>query len=313
VNLFDLVTYRRQLQALVNANLAIDRVVELRDNIEGIKRQVPVLDEDKHAYINGLVDYYTQAINMLDQPVVELADKLRELDTEIHRTTHKLFGNNYELETRTGGIENVRSNRRIHVSDAMEQDIKNRIFLHTDWKYPALEIGCRDGEWTQYMVAADPLYIMDQHHEFIDNTVGKFPEGYQRRLRPYVLREQDLSMLPQGQFGFVFSWGFFNYVSVDTMTQFLKNIRQCLRPGGVFMFSYNDGDTPAGAGMAERFSQSYMPKGILIPLACSLGYEVVNDYHDGVNISWLELKRPGELATIKAHQALGVIQRRENF
>ena len=64
--------------------------------------------------------------------------------------------------------------------------------------------------------------------------------------------------------------------------------------------------------MAENFAQTYMPKSILIPLCESLGYEISNDIHCNTNISWLEIKKPGELETIKAHQVLGEIKRREN-
>jgi len=84
-----------------------------------------------------------------------------------------------------------------------------------------------------------------------------------------------------------------------------------MRPGGVFMFSYNDGDTPAGAGLAENFAQTYMPKSVLVPLCLSLGFEIVSEVHVDPNINWIEIKRPGKLKTIKAHQVLGEIMPRE--
>jgi hypothetical protein len=95
------------------------------------------------------------------------------------------------------------------------------------------------------------------------------------------------------------------------MHQFLKQAYSVLRPGGVFMFSYNDGDTPAGAGIAESFSQTYMPKSILIPLCCSLGFEISNEYDYDAITSWLEIKKPGTLHSIKAHQVLGEIRARD--
>jgi hypothetical protein len=74
------------------------------------------------------------------------------------------------------------------------------------------------------------------------------------------------------------------------------------------MFSYNDGDTIGGAGMAENFSQSYMPKSMLLPLCESLGFDIADTYYYESNISWAEIKKPGELHTVKAHQVLGKIQ-----
>ena len=160
------------------------------------------------------------------------------------------------------------------------------------------------------MVAADPLYIMDRHQEFLDAAKNQFPSAYQRRLRTYQLINHDLSVLPQNQFGFVFSWGYFNYVSMDTMKHYLKQIHDVLRPGGTFLFSYNDGDTPSGAAMAEQFAQTYMPKSLLSVLVKSLGFEISQSF-DYPNNSWIEVRKPGELNTIKLHQVLGEILPRE--
>jgi hypothetical protein len=85
-----------------------------------------------------------------------------------------------------------------------------------------------------------------------------------------------------------------------------------LRPGGVFLFSYNDGDTPNGMGMAENFGQSYLPKSLLIPTCQGVGLEVVAEYSPEANVHWLEVRKPGVLHTVKAHQVLGKIQRRED-
>ena len=155
---------------------------------------------------------------------------------------------------------------------------------------------------------------MDRQSEFLQSANSQFPPAYQNRLRKYNLRQDHrLTELPRGQMSFVFSWGYFNYVSVDTMHVVLEEVMNVMRPGGVFMFSYNDGDTSAGAGMAENFAQTYMPKSILIPLCLSLGYELLNDCSYSTNISWLEIKKPGILQTVKAHQALGEIVPRKNI
>ena len=117
-----------------------------------------------------------------------------------------------------------------------------------------------------------------------------------------------LTTLPLNQFNFVFSWNFMNYASLDTIKEYLKIVKELLRPGGVFMFSYNDGDRPAGAAMAENFFMTYVPKHMLIPMCESLGFEVVNQRTRDVSISWIEIRKPGELTTTKAHQVLGEVK-----
>jgi hypothetical protein len=310
--LYDLVTLRQALNTAMNADKSIHALVELRENIARVKLQVPVLAGEHAEYIDRVTAEYDQIIADAIQPVKDYQQHLALINTQINDITHQLFANNYELEKCANDISMIRNSRRIVVGENVEQDIKQRILLHTSWRYPSLEIGCRDGEYTQYMVAADPLYIVDQFPEFISSTKSKFPEPYQRRLRDYELKDHNLSMLPENQMAFVFSWGYFNYVSLDTMRHYLQQVFGLLRAGGIFMFSYNDGDTTFGAGMAENFAQSYMPKSLLVPLAESLGYEVNAESNYGNQIHWIELRRPGTLTTVKAHQVLGEIKRQEH-
>ena len=111
---------------------------------------------------------------------------------------------------------------------------------------------------------------------------------------------------------FVFSWGYFNYISLDTFTHVVKQISDIMRPGGIFLFSYNDGDTPGGVANAENNWQSYLPKSLLIPTCQSVGLEVFAEYSAEPGIHWLEVKKPGVLHTVKAHQVFGEIKKRED-
>lgn len=309
--LYDLVDLRQQLLNKTNTGPVVDQLLDLRNAVVSIKSAIP-LTAERSAYIDRLADYYDQILDAVNSPDNGLAAELQSINDEIQQLTHTLFYNNYNLEENYNSAEFIRKNWVVTINSDIEQLIQQRILLHTDWKYPALEIGCQDGHWTQHLVAADPLYIIDRHREFLDSAAGRFPEVYQRRLRQYHLVNHDLSMLPSGQFGFIFSWGYFNYVSMDTMKRYLHQVWSLLRPGGVFMFSYNDGDTPGGAGMAEKFVRSYMPKSLLVPLCQSLGFEIQAQAEQGPAISWLEIRRPGTLTTLKAHQVLGEIRGRDN-
>ena len=304
--LYDLVSLKKALRE-IDISIAVNALTELQEQIHNIKNKASNISDQRHVRINTFADQYQTLIDQVHNSVQDRSILINEVDQEITQLAHQLFSNSYELEERTGGFDHVRNFRKIQLREDVEQAVKQRILLHTNWRYPALEIGCRDGEWTQFLVAADPLYIMDQWSEFLDSTNSRFPDAYKNRLRKYPLKNYDLSALPKNQFAFVFSWGHFNYVSLDSITQVLKQLRDILRPGGVFLFSYNDGDSPAGAGMAESFAQTYMPKSLLIPICESLGYEIAGEFDYAPNISWLEIKKPGTLHTIKAHQAMGKI------
>lgn len=306
--LHNLVVLKKSLLEAYNTSRVQEEIIRLRTELDSVKAKVEFIEKGNLEYIDGLVSFYTELINQAQVPDQQFRDKIVELDSQITEVSHKLFANNYDLENFDGGIDNVRNNRRLKLMPEVEDLIKQRISLYTGWQYPALEIGCRDGEWTQYLVAADPLYIMDKYQEFLTNTNNLFPDQYQRRLRKYLLNNYNFDVLPQGQFGFIFSWGHFNYVSLDTITQVLKKVKTLLRPGGTFMFSYNDGDTPTGAGMAENFAQTYIPQSILLPTCQSLGFEIARTFNEEPNISWVEIRQPGTLKTIKAHQVFGKIE-----
>ena len=244
------------------------------------------------------------AVNINRSKYTALIDRINQA---IAVESSKFFTDNYKLELKYNAIENIRNIRVMKISDEVQAEVLAKIQLYTSWRFPALEIGCRDGEWTKHLVAADPLYIVDHYREFTESATKDFSETYRRRIRVYLTQGYDMSALPQNQMGFIFCWNFLNYCSLDTIKEYLKEIKNLLRPGGTFMFSYNDGDRPGGAGMAENFFMSYMPRSMLIPLCESLGYEIANDVARDQSVSWLEIRKPGTLETVKAHQVLGQI------
>jgi SAM-dependent methyltransferase len=302
----ELVELREKLQLIYSTTDISSAVDTLDTNLCHIKNSVSDLEFKDE--VSDLTTDLHRIYSSLKHNQDRYTSIIDHINKKISAESSKFFGENYKLELKFNAVENIRKIRVMPISDEVKQEIASRINLYTKWQYPALEIGCRDGEWTQYMVSADPLYIVDHYREFTDSATENFPEEYRRRIRVYLTEDHNLSVLPQNQFSFVFCWNFLNYRSLDTVKEYLKEVKTLLRPGGTFMFSYNDGDRPAGAGMAENFFMSYMPKSMLIPLCESLGYEVVNDASRAMNVSWLEIRRPGILETTKAHQVLGEIK-----
>jgi SAM-dependent methyltransferase len=307
MSLYDLVVFKHALRRNIDTSHMVYQVQELCTQIQNIKStaNLAVADSD---YIDSLVTQFKDLIPLIQKPLESIQQKINQIDTVINSKCHELFESAYSIETSDISADYVRNNRKIDLYEDVEQILKQRVMLHTNWRYPAVEIGCGDGEWTKFLIAADPLYIMDQFQEFLNVASAQFPEQYQNRLRKYLLtKAHDFGALPKNQFAFVFSWNYFNYISLDTLGQILKQMYAIMRPGGIFLFSYNDGDTPQGAGMAENYSQTYIPKNLLIPTCLANGFEIYAEYSFDPNIHWLEIKKPGVLRTVKAHQVLGKI------
>jgi len=270
-------------------------------------------DADHRVMLENLITDVHQVQERFNENKKQFDLVINVIDHEIMNEGTKFFSENYSLEIRVDAEATsiIRNVRVMDLSDLVLKEILGRIQLYTSWEYPALEIGCRDGEWTPHLVASDPLYIVDHYREFIDSTVSKFNTDYQNRIRPYLIKDQDMSELPQGQMNFVFCWNYLNYRSLDTVKEYLKSVRDLLRPGGTFMFSYNNGDIPECAGYADNRWMSYIPKSMLLPMCESLGYSIVYERDirgEGTTVSWIEVRKTGRLTTVKADQVLGEIK-----
>ena len=95
--------------------------------------------------------------------------------------------------------------------------------------------------------------------------------------------------------------------SKHLMDQYLKEIFSALRPGGVCMFSYNNAERVHCAKYVEQGYMSYMPKKLLTKLIHQHGFEIISLEDRNESISWVEIRKPGVLSTIKAHPVLGEI------
>jgi hypothetical protein len=306
MNLCQLVTLRNQLQIAYDTRLIkqeIDsnqsRLVELAKNI----------DNDLSTKILNIATQNENLYTYLDDVSNHVANLLIEIQTQIDQLASKLFSNNYELELTCDSIERVRNVRKIAPDTNFELTLTQRINLYSNWQYPALEIGCRDGEWTKYLVASDPLYIADSFDEFLVSAVEQFPDIYQGRVRKYKIVENcKIKNLPANQFGLIFSYNYFNYLSLDSIKQYLHQAMDWLRPGGKIVFTYNNADLPSAAAYAESFFMTYVPKGILQPMAESLGFETTFSYDFDPAFSLIEFKKPGQLKSTKLAQTAGEIK-----
>lgn len=310
MKLHELVNLRNELSK-VNDNLIIK---EISKNIDSLKIINSGLNENFSESINNLVNEYYSVIDKLNIPNNHIQLLIDQCQQEILQLSSKFFQSNYQFEISfkddeflPQNIRNYRNWRSIQNDGELENDLRARLNLYSRWKYPALEIGCRDGEWTKCLIASDPLYIADVHQEFLTSSLKDFPGVYQGRVRKYIIKNYRIENLPNKQFGLIFSYNFFNYLSFDTIKQLLIQANDWLRPGGVMIFTYNNADTGAGAAYAESYFMTYVPKSMLIPLCESLGFEIVESRDYEPAMSFIEIKKPGTLHTIKETQAIGEI------
>ena len=201
-----------------------------------------------------------------------------------------------------------------HLPDDLLITIANRIHRHCSWQYPALQIGCKSKFWTDYMVAADPLYLTNQHTEIMLDVVKHYTPEYQNRLRVYEIPADQLTAkLPLKQFSFILAWEILNFATYDELLNVLTQAYYLLRPGGVLMFSYNNCDIDTSAHLFEIQSMSFAQQNKLTKDIKKIGFELIafKNCPTGdplyTHVSWCELRKFGTLSTVKAHQAMAKI------
>lgn len=211
-------------------------------------------------------------------------------------------------------IEHV-LNRRFQPSTESMDFMSGRIRLNCDWKRAGLIIRPGLESWITDMVALDPLYVIDTRHELMHPALSKFNTDYRRRLRCYVVSEQDnqpiLSRLPDNQIQFALVYNFFHYKPFEILRQYLTEIYQKLAPGGILAMTFNDGDRPGAVELCERWAMCYTPGSMVEGLARSLGFETSQIYQVDAACTWMELIKPGHKNSLRGGQALAQVHTKQ--
>jgi len=275
------------LNSIVDHNKTVDNI----DLIENFKNDFDRLVVENQKIINSL----NTTVNIINQDIDNYALEL--FDNDDYREKFK--------------EELIRQSP--YSSPEIENWVIAKITQYSDWHYPALQINPRSKKWIDPMVVGDPLYLTHSDITVVKDLIKSYPELYQSRLRLYEIVDRDFSKLPQNQFGFVLCWDNFNYLSLDKIEKYIREVWKLLRAGGNFIFSYNNCDLEGPANRIEKGSGSYASSDILIKLFDDIGYEIValhDDKTDDVfntHVSWVEIKKPGNLKTVKAAQSIAQI------
>ena len=195
-----------------------------------------------------------------------------------------------------------------------ENVLRDRLNSYSSWQYPGMVIRPAQSPGLESLVAFDPLYLVDTHQGLLDPVRSMFTPEYQQRLRYYVIEEYTspniFVNLPQKQFGFVYAFYYFDFKPLEIIQKYLDEVFALLRPGGTFLFSFNDCDQWRAVGSAENHFHCYTPGRLILQHVRSVGYEIVYVHHDLSGTTWIEIKKPGILGSIRGAQALAGVFRK---
>ena len=251
---------------------------------------------------NQIVKYSAQ-INRLRE---DLRSKISEQEQEYLQNSWHLYQDEMIHDT-----TDLILNRRMRIADDDDLMLRTHLKNLTDWRLPGMIIRPGVENYIEDMVPMDPLYVVDHNQELMRPAISQFTPEYQRRLREYVINDWAdgpiLGQLPDNQFGAIFAYHYFNHKPISVICKFLTEFYQKLRPGGSVLMTYNNCDLANGVIRAEHCWMLYTPRRLIEKHAVDLGFELVTAHDGKGDVSWLELKKPGDLASLRGGQTLAKI------
>jgi SAM-dependent methyltransferase len=318
MKLSELVAYRNHLSGFDVDNIQYTARRKLEEIVYNVKNSViqpraftQTLEEDQ----SRVVDSFGHFSSTLAELISELDGMIETAEKTQYAESTRLYNEEIARYGRLDEPTNKKVNqqildRRMPMTADVQQMISNRIKSYADWKYPGLIIRPGVEAFVSDLVALDPLYIVDYSTELLQPALSGFPEEYQRRLRTY---EQDprspnvLTTLPDNQFGLCLAFNFFEFTPLEVVEQYLKSIFNKLRPGGVLAMTFNDCDRAHCVSLVEKNFCFYTPGKRVTAIAKAIGYRQMFSWTDTNNLTWLELRKPGELSSNRGGQTLAKI------
>jgi SAM-dependent methyltransferase len=299
--------------------LLVDHVIEEKINLLNIIKSTNSVTDYNYDIDQQIIEYQNIIGGNLN--IINNIEKLiTRIEEDIDTTAAELFKNAELL-----------CNESLSTTSELENIVQTKINKYSTWRFPGAQFYCRyanENNWQiksniykvasstdriNAMVANDPLYFIDSDIKLLKEYISVYPEIYQKRVRLYEIKDKNLGILPQNQFGFIYCWDFLNYQFIENIEYYLTEVFKLLRAGGVFMFSYNNCDILASIELAENHKAAWSNPRILKKLFDKIGYELIcfenyptDDMFDNY-VSWVEVRRPGNLHTVKLNQSMGKI------
>jgi ubiquinone/menaquinone biosynthesis C-methylase UbiE len=140
-----------------------------------------------------------------------------------------------------------------------------------------MEIGPGGGRWTQFLVGAQEVVLVDLNKQFFRYLRKRFRK-HRRKLRFYQTSGYELHDIDDGSIDFVFSFGTFVHIEADGIDEYLGEIARVLRSGGICTIQYADRDKPYLHTVPDFAGFSDMNAPRMESLVTAQGFEIVE--HD---------------------------------
>lgn len=309
MKLSTLLKYKNELSKII----PLDTASLVNDTLASVLHTVETSDVQFSNLTNKLNSNYRKIIDAL----VEFESNVDEIQEELNRliaaSEDLYYHDSNELYNPTllhVTAESILTRTLTLIDDGREY-INSRLKIHSNWQHAGMIIRPGHEDWINNLVNYDPLYLVDQRNDLLEPAVLRFNDQYKRRLRTYVIGEDTsgrfLDKLPNGQFGFCLVYNFLNYKPIEVLYQYLTELFDKLKPGGILAMTFNNCDFASGASLVEYKFMSYTPGHRVIDHIKKLGFIIDQTRQLDAACTWLELRKPGTLTSMRGGQSLAKI------
>lgn len=326
--LSDIVGFRNQLEALSldylkdTTSAEISRIelhlITAKTNFNAGPGKIYEIEKN----FTQIIDYFNQGIS---SSIKEINELISSLEKPYFEKSYKIYESSlvdvgdaptnimeYKYwQNKKQQIEKSIQQRALEIDESTKEYLDTRIRSFCNWAYPGLCIHPNNNFYLNGMVACDPLYLLDESYDLLKSSLQNWPVQYQNRVCTYLITEnnQDCFMpnLPNNQFGFALVFDFFNFKPIDVIKKYLTELHELIRPGGVLAFTINDCDRPGGVRLVENGSACYTPRSLITTLCQNIGFEVSREQPINQAVTWIEVKKSGDLQTVRGGQSLAKV------
>ena len=309
MKLQDIISYINLLSTLsmeAECKEAMRQLESILHVVANHRLQLGSFDKTLEKDFTNIVNHMNDFSATLEQLKNRLHEEVETQEPEYFRESKRKFDHEMKYEENEYIL-----NRRLSIDSDSNILLRSHLRSLSDWRLPGLILRPGRETFIEDMVPLDPLYLVDQHADLLKPAVESFTPEYQRRLRQYVVDDRQdgaiLAELPQGQFGLVFAYNYFNFRPIELIRRYLNELFAVMRSGGTLIMTYNNCNTEIGVGHAERGYMCYTPKKYIVQHAESIGFEFTFEHNGLGDLSWLEFVKPGKIESLRGGQTLAKI------
>jgi len=256
---------------------------------------------EKQTYYNNLKkardhhrevgEQYTEIANLLDT-VLEKMNISLTYDKQVLAINNQTMCDKLKhqtLETRRSFIELNKFN------DSDLEFLSGALAGESSFNAPTLELFPGSGQFLEFALAAEPLYIADRFIEVCDSAAESLQNNFyvDRRLRKYKVDYFSLRNLPQGVFKLVYCFNEFFFADEKYILAWSKLVYNLLSEGGKFVFNFLPNDEPWAISHNQRFEFSTIDQRMIISELEKQGWKLEQVAIRQTKASYIKVKKLG--------------------